>query len=242
MATPTSRRNSRTAPVAAAFAACMIAGACAATPEAAPQIDPTHVRAVAVVGYVRSSSYYAEEPCAAERADDGTELVCISLDPPPLRLVLEIEEVLSGERVPSRVVAVTGAHFGLARYPAGPEHRSMYVLWTDGATYGIPRYATLPVVRTAAGKWVIPRWQADDSPWMLPCEAGERTIAIDFRGSSARERFSRDPSLWERELRENPSLVRRGDWVYPTLGIPLEAVRAALALHPLTPEREQCSR
>lgn len=108
------------------------------------------------------------EPFESCRAADA-----ICLDPPPMALTARIERQLSGPAVPAKatMTVYTTSHYGLDNFDFDAPPRRLALLFTDGNTWVMGRYAQANVLADDAGRLAIPL-APRPIPW-LPCAASQ---------------------------------------------------------------------
>lgn len=201
-------------------------------------LNPATARKVVVVGYfirgryLRDSEGIAPGPPPPPRAD-GLEDVCISLDPNPMRVQLQIEEVLHGELREKRIWAVTTAHFGLQRIPFGRDKRVVAFIITDGERAWIPRYGYPQLQRTSTGAWMLPLQEPGDHPAWFPCGLDQYAEPAVFRPPFSGFKPDVEYVDYYRDRAQNNPHMEFKDGVVRWLsGVSVASIASALATDP----------
>jgi hypothetical protein len=103
------------------------------------------------------------------------------LDPPPLKLTIEIEEIIYGHIQSKFVTAYTTSHFGLATYSDYVPY--LFLLKSNGKDLIIPRYSPKEIAFDINEKPTLPMLSVNDTPNWLPCEITKLNREIEYDGS-----------------------------------------------------------
>jgi hypothetical protein len=117
--------------------------------------------------------------------DECADPDVICMDPPPFWFNADIESVVYGEDVASKLQVATTSHYGMSDMIeiAGSEP-SLIALLTDGKDYIMPRYAMAGLEKSKDGRWYLLVLSREPISW-LPCSAWnlkQEVFAEDFPG------------------------------------------------------------
>jgi hypothetical protein len=129
-----------------------------------------------VWGNIEKGEYLPEHEseCAKDR-------ICINLDPPPLKLTIEIEEIIYGHIQSKIVTAYTTSHYGLATYFDDVPY--LFLLKSNGKDLIIPRYSPKEIAFDIDDKPTLSMLSVNDTPNWLPCEVSKLNRKIEYDGS-----------------------------------------------------------
>jgi hypothetical protein len=132
---------------------------------------------IVAYGYIISGEYLPEKE---SQCPDGA--VCISLDPPPLKLTLELKEVIHGQ-VDSKIIeAYTTSHYGLSTYEFDIPY--LFLIRNNGEEFILPRYSPQQIAFDIKGEPTLPMLSNYDTPFWLPCDVANLNTSIEYDGSS----------------------------------------------------------
>lgn len=211
-------------------------------------LDPARAKLVVVVGYFTRGRYLRDSEGISPGpppppSDDGLEAVCINFDPNPMRVQLQITQVLHGELRVKSVWAVTTAHFGLQRIPFGRDKRVIAYVHTDGVKAWIPRYGYPELQQTTTGSWVLPIREPGDFGGWFPCGLAPFIEPMSFaRPFSGFRPTEDDLEYYQRLAKDNPHLEFKDGIVRWLSGVQIANVAKILAAEPPTRETIGCKR
>ena len=147
------------------------------------------------VGSIQSAKHisrpWPEKVCPdpSEPSPDGKEVICVSgyLDPPPIKLTIDVEQQIYGPELGTKVFANTTSHFGLHSFNIKDGQKYLMLVLSDGITNIIPKYHFEPVVErdleglVGASKldsYVLPIEELNDEVYWLPCDSQVREKVI----------------------------------------------------------------
>lgn len=163
-------------------------------------------------------------------------VVTISLDPPPFRVKVEVNQTVYGpQELPKVLNATTISHYGPQPMPPEPQ---LVFLRTDGRKYVIQRYGYTHLVRKPDGSLYLPVWGTRVAPW-LPC------AALDLREEIDRELVQqsikmRDPDY--APAMQHPDLFRAEPGGFlPRYAIDLRKLASYLRSNPPPIDRVECN-
>lgn len=133
---------------------------------------------IIVWGYIETEEYLPEPEIECAK-----DLLCISLDPPPLKLTIEVEEVIYGHIQSKIVTAYTTSHFGLETYSGFLPY--LFLLQSNGKDLIIPRYSPKKIAYDINDEPTLPMLSVNDTPNWLPCEISKLNKEIKYNGSHA---------------------------------------------------------
>jgi hypothetical protein len=210
-------------------------------------LNPAAARQVVVVGYFTRGRYLRDSegiaPGPPPPRPDGLEDVCISLDPNPMRVQLQVTEVLHGELRAKRIWAVTTAHFGLQRIPFGRDKRVVAFINTDGERAWLPRYGYPQLQRTSTGGWMLPFQEAGDHRAWFPCGLDQYAEPVVFRPPYSGFKPEAEHVRYYRDKAQNNPHIEFKDGVVRWLSaVSVASVAKALVADPPRIEKSGCRR
>lgn len=129
-----------------------------------------------VWGYLAKAEYLPEPEFACPK-----DRICISFDPPPLKLTINVEEVIYGYIQSKVVTAYTTSHYGLATYFEDEPY--LFLLKSNGKDLIIPRYSPKGIAFDTDDKPSLPMLSVNSTPNWLPCEIYKLNREIKYDGS-----------------------------------------------------------
>ena len=139
-----------------------------------PHFDENTPHTILVAGYVVEAEYLTE--LVSPECNTG-EFIC--MDPPPLKLEIEIETVVYGEVSNSTIYVFTTSHYGKRQFDIGGLQAYLFLLETDGSQYKMPRYHFTPLAYLEDGL-ALPMRFPSDTPFFLPCEVKNIHEELNF--------------------------------------------------------------
>jgi hypothetical protein len=139
-----------------------------------PSFNPELSNVLMVAGTVLKAKYLPDEE--DPRCKSG-ELIC--LDPPPIKLEIEIEKIIYGELTVKKISVFTTSHYGVDHFDIeGLPY--FFLLYTDGSEFILPRYHFKLISYSLTDAMNLPMLYSTDFPSWLPCKIKELNKQIDF--------------------------------------------------------------
>ncbi|KZN54511.1 hypothetical protein N474_01970 [Pseudoalteromonas luteoviolacea CPMOR-2] len=129
-----------------------------------------------VLGYINKTEYLPEIESQCAKGH-----ICISLDPPPLKLNIVVEDVIYGDMQSKSVTAYTTSHYGLSTYPEDVYY--LFMLKTNGKEIIIPRYSPKEIALDIDEQPTLPMFSIDDIPEWIQCNISHLNKMIEYDGS-----------------------------------------------------------
>lgn len=139
-----------------------------------PEFNLEFANVAIVAGTVVKAKYLPDEE--DPRCKSG-ELIC--MDPPPIKLDIEIEQLVSGDISKKTISVFTTSHYGIDHFDVDG-NAYLFLLFTDGADFILPRYHFKLLSYSSNDAMSLPMLHKTDLPYWLPCEVNSLSKEIDF--------------------------------------------------------------
>jgi len=127
-------------------------------------------------GYIEKSEYLPESEIECQK-----DRICISLDPPPLKLTIEVKGEVYGVIQSKFITAYTTSHYGLATYFEHVPY--LFLLKSNGKDLIIPRYSVKEIAFDINENPTLPMLSVNDTPSWLPCEISKLNREVEYNGA-----------------------------------------------------------
>lgn len=200
---------------------------CAAPTEFFPEDTATFIQPIIASGKFTQGRYLEQFPeCFNPEPNENGE-VAICMDPPPLALTFQIEDVVYGRLESSVIEIMTTDHFGLSSYRNLFGRDYLVNLYSDGAAFIMPRYEKHPLFRDSNESLVAEVWDEYGIPWLscIPLSITKEFDVESLSQSVAKPLLDIDQE-WLNEYKDM-YIIEDGD-IYPRYGIPVFRLKEAL--------------
>jgi len=189
---------------------------CVHMPNDFPKLDQSNEQVVFIVGEFLRGKHLNQ----FSRCESG-EVIC--MDPPPLGLKVRVLEHINGDPLPYIIYVATTDHYGMSSYEFNGGDAYLIKLWTDGASFIMPRYDRHKVIKSLEGEFIIPIWTKD---WvnMIPCQAKALVQELDPKSMSKQDSFLQEELSQKGREHMDQLTVHQGR-VYTKYGIKVSQLK-----------------